>query len=105
MVTKNFWNWYHRQVKQDGDPNLEQYEAEQLHDEWDSEGKPNAEEKKLSKIITKTIALNVIFSYSPNDIASVHINPTDVTQETSFALLSAARFTLMLMSPFFLFLF
>jgi hypothetical protein len=39
----DFWDWYHRQVKQEGDPDLPKDEADELKDEWDRQGRPDGE--------------------------------------------------------------
>ena len=41
---KDFRRWYHRQVKESGDPDIgSKEEADALYDEWVEEGKPDAE--------------------------------------------------------------
>jgi RHS repeat-associated protein len=44
-LPKDFWRWYHRQVKQPGDPDLNKPDAQELFDEWKRLGKPDAEGK------------------------------------------------------------
>ncbi|MCD2175033.1 hypothetical protein LQK84_18870 [Rhizobium sp. C4] len=39
-LPKPFWKWYHKQVKQPGDPDLEKEEAHDWHDEWKRLGCP-----------------------------------------------------------------
>lgn len=39
-LPKQFWNWYHRQVKRPGDPDLTKEEARDLRKEWEDLGKP-----------------------------------------------------------------
>jgi RHS repeat-associated protein len=48
-LPREFWNWYHRQVKQPGDADLTKEEAQELYEDWKSEGKPDAEGKKTEK--------------------------------------------------------
>lgn len=45
-LPRPFWNWYHRQVKRPGDPDLTKEQARELHDQWKDEGEPNAEGKR-----------------------------------------------------------
>ena len=45
QLPKKFWNWYHRQVKKKGDPDLEKEEAEQLCKEWKDMGEPGPDGK------------------------------------------------------------
>ncbi|MBO0664565.1 RHS domain-containing protein [Jiella sp. MQZ9-1] len=42
-LPRGFWNWYHRQVKQPGDPDLSREEAVELYGEWCDSGKPDPE--------------------------------------------------------------
>lgn len=42
-LPKQFWDWYHRQVKQPGDPDLTRPEAEEYKQEWERQGKPDGE--------------------------------------------------------------
>ncbi|MDR4515568.1 MAG: hypothetical protein MRJ23_12930 [Nitrosomonas sp.] len=44
-LPKQFWNWYHRQVKRQGDPDLTKKEAQDLHKEWQNLGKPKPDNK------------------------------------------------------------
>lgn len=44
-LPKQFWNWYHRQVKRPGDPDLTKEEARDLHKEWENLGKPKPDNK------------------------------------------------------------
>lgn len=44
-LPKQFWNWYHRQVKRRGDPDLTKEEARNLHKEWQNLGKPKPDNK------------------------------------------------------------
>lgn len=44
-LSKRFWKWYHRQVKEPGDPDLTRDEALDLHDEWEELGEPDPEGK------------------------------------------------------------
>jgi RHS repeat-associated protein len=44
-LPKQFWNWYHRQVKRSGDPDLTKDEAWDLHKEWQDLGKPKPDNK------------------------------------------------------------
>ncbi len=44
-LARQFWNWFHRNVKVDGDPDLSRAEAEALHDEWKKLGKPGPDNK------------------------------------------------------------
>ena len=45
-IPESFWNWYHRQYKCKGDPDIGREEAEDLYKEWVKEGKPNPEGSK-----------------------------------------------------------
>lgn len=41
-----FWNWYHRQVKRPGDPDISsREEAMELYNDWINKGRPDAEGK------------------------------------------------------------
>jgi RHS repeat-associated protein len=42
---KSFWQWYHRNVKRPGDPDLDLESAKTYYDEWKSLGKPGPEGK------------------------------------------------------------
>jgi RHS repeat-associated protein len=42
-LPSDFWSWYHRQVKQPGDPDLTKDQADELYDEWQNLGQPDAE--------------------------------------------------------------
>lgn len=51
-LPKEFWKWYHRQVKRPGDPDLTKEEALEEYEEWKKQGKPGPEgskEKSKSK--------------------------------------------------------
>ncbi len=45
-LPKDFWNWYHRQMKEPGDPDLDREEAEDWYDYWKNNGKPDPEGHK-----------------------------------------------------------
>jgi RHS repeat-associated protein len=45
-LPERFWNWYHRQYKCPGDPDIEKDDALDLYDEWLEEGEPNPEGTK-----------------------------------------------------------
>jgi len=42
-LPKAFWNWYHRQRKRPGDPDLSKDEAQQECDDWKKMGQPGPE--------------------------------------------------------------
>jgi RHS repeat-associated protein len=42
-LPRDFWNWYHDQVKEKGDPDLDGPEAREWFAEWKRQGKPNSE--------------------------------------------------------------
>jgi RHS repeat-associated protein len=44
-LPKQFWNWYHRQVKRAGDPDLTKDDARYLYKEWQGLGKPKPDSK------------------------------------------------------------
>lgn len=44
-LPKQFWNWYHRQVKRPGDADLEKDEAESMCKDWEAQGKPGPDNK------------------------------------------------------------
>jgi RHS repeat-associated protein len=44
-LPKDFWRWYHRQVKKKGDPDLTKEEAEELYEEWKRQGQPGPDSK------------------------------------------------------------
>ncbi|WP_437745460.1 RHS repeat-associated core domain-containing protein [Sorangium sp. So ce1504] len=48
-LSKKFWNWYHRQVKRNGDADLSKEEAEDLYREWKELGEPGPDRKKGSR--------------------------------------------------------
>ncbi len=48
-LPKKFWNWYHRNVKEKGDPDATKEEAEELYKEWMDLGKPGPDKKKKRK--------------------------------------------------------
>jgi RHS repeat-associated protein len=48
-LPKDFWRWYHRQVKQPGDPDLTKEEADELYREWRDEGSPPPDSKGKHK--------------------------------------------------------
>jgi|ERR1700674_569542 len=41
-LSKDFWRWYHREIKQPGDSNLDYPAALELFNEWCRLGKPGA---------------------------------------------------------------
>jgi hypothetical protein len=43
--SKRFWDWYHKQVKQKGDPDLTKEDADDYEQEWEDQGKPDGEGK------------------------------------------------------------
>jgi RHS repeat-associated protein len=45
-LPKKIWNWYHRQVKKDGDPDLDAEDARELFDDWQKQGKPGPDNKR-----------------------------------------------------------
>jgi RHS repeat-associated protein len=45
-LPKDFWKWYHRQVKRPGDPDLTREEALEEFEEWKRQGKPGPEGDK-----------------------------------------------------------
>jgi hypothetical protein len=44
-LPKKFWQWYHRNEKKPGDPDLTKGDAEALHKEWKDKGKPGPDAK------------------------------------------------------------
>jgi RHS repeat-associated protein len=44
-LPKKFWKWFHRQIKEPGDPDLTKDEAEALCKEWKDLGKPGPDKK------------------------------------------------------------
>jgi hypothetical protein len=43
-VPKKAWNWYHRQQKKEGYPDIDNKEdADAMHEEWKNSGKPDSE--------------------------------------------------------------
>jgi RHS repeat-associated protein len=44
-LPKQFWRWYHRNVKRPGDPDLTREEADALSKEWEAMGKPGPDRK------------------------------------------------------------
>ncbi|MCL5883204.1 MAG: DUF6531 domain-containing protein [Actinobacteria bacterium] len=48
-LPKEFRNWYHRQYKQKGDPDITKEEADELYELWKEAGKPNAEGSRTEK--------------------------------------------------------
>lgn len=45
-LPKKFWNWYHRNEKRRGDPDLDKESARDLHDEWKDRGMPGPDKKR-----------------------------------------------------------
>jgi RHS repeat-associated protein len=48
-MPKRFWQWYHRNVKKPGDPDLSKEDAKDLYDEWADRGKPGPDTKKKKR--------------------------------------------------------
>jgi len=48
-MSRDFWNWHHRQIKKPGDPDLSKKQAKDLFEEWKKSGKPNAEGTRRDK--------------------------------------------------------
>ena len=44
-LPERFWHWYHKNVKQNGDPDLTKEEAHDEYDNWVKQGKPGADSK------------------------------------------------------------
>jgi RHS repeat-associated protein len=44
-LPKKFWGWYHKNIKQPGDPDLVREEAEYWFKEWDRQGRPRPDNK------------------------------------------------------------
>jgi RHS repeat-associated protein len=44
-LPKKFWDWYHRKVKERGDPDLSKEEADDMHKQWKDEGEPGPDNK------------------------------------------------------------
>src|SRR5208337_832013 len=44
-LPKDFWNWYHRNIKKPGDPDLSKEEAEVYYKEWKALGQPGPDHK------------------------------------------------------------
>jgi hypothetical protein len=44
-LPKAFWNWYHRQEKQPGDPDIDIKEVRPIFEEWIRLGRPGPERK------------------------------------------------------------
>jgi RHS repeat-associated protein len=44
-LPKKFWQWYHRNHKRPGDPDLDKDDAKDLFDEWNDMGKPGPDSK------------------------------------------------------------
>jgi hypothetical protein len=44
---KLFWQWYHRNVKRPGDPDLNKAEASEFYEQWKSLGKPGPDGKMV----------------------------------------------------------
>jgi RHS repeat-associated protein len=42
-LPKEFWNWYHRQMKDPGEPDLTKPDAEDMKKEWERQGEPDAD--------------------------------------------------------------
>ena len=42
-LSRDFWNWYHKQYKGPGDPDIDKPTARQLYDEWQTNGRPDGE--------------------------------------------------------------
>jgi uncharacterized protein RhaS with RHS repeats len=45
-LPKKFWQWYHRNEKRPGDPDLDKETAEKLYEEWKRNGKPGPDSTK-----------------------------------------------------------
>jgi RHS repeat-associated protein len=49
-LPKEFWSWYHRNIKRPGDPDVPSREdAKKYYDEWDQEGRPGPDKKRGGK--------------------------------------------------------
>ena len=48
-LPKDFWNWYHRNIKKPGDPDLSKEEAEVYYKEWKALGQPGPDHKGKSR--------------------------------------------------------
>ncbi|MGO9020298.1 MAG: RHS repeat domain-containing protein [Syntrophobacteraceae bacterium] len=48
-LPKDFWNWYHRNIKKPGDPDLSKEEAEVYYEEWKALGQPGPDHKGKSR--------------------------------------------------------
>ncbi|GBC59934.1 hypothetical protein DENIS_0876 [Desulfonema ishimotonii] len=45
-LPKKFWNWYHRKIKQPGDPDLTKEDAYDYYEEWKDSGEPGPDNDK-----------------------------------------------------------
>ena len=45
-LPKKFWQWYHRNEKRQGDPDLGPDDARDLHKEWKDKGSPGPDQKR-----------------------------------------------------------
>jgi RHS repeat-associated protein len=48
-LPSDFWNWYHRQIKQPGDPDLDKDQANWWYNQWQQEGQPDPEGHRTRK--------------------------------------------------------
>jgi hypothetical protein len=48
-LPRDFWNWYHRQIKRDGDPDLERDEAEGWYREWERLDRPGPDGSRCDR--------------------------------------------------------
>jgi len=51
-LPKKFWNWYHRQRKEKGDPDITKEQADEYYQEWKDLGKPRPDDKGKFRIFS-----------------------------------------------------